>query len=105
MFKILKYLRARNWQLALIALLLIASQVWLDLKLPEYMGVITQLVQTPGTTPGQVWSTGIAMLLCALGSLVSGILIGYFMAIISTSFSMRLRERLFDKTFLSQRRK
>ena len=98
MFKIFKYLRARDLWLVLAGLALIVCQVWLDLKLPEYMGGITKLVETEGSDIGQIWAAGGSMLLCAFGSLTAAVLVGFFMAKIAASFSMRLREKLFDKT-------
>ena len=35
-----KYLRRRDWLAVLAALALIAGQVWLDLRLPEYLSLI-----------------------------------------------------------------
>ena len=47
MIKILKYLRPKEWAQAFVSLGFIICQVWLDLKLPDYMSEITRLVQTP----------------------------------------------------------
>lgn len=97
MIKILKYLKTKEWLQALICLILIIIQVWLDLKLPEYMSKITMLVQTPGSEMKDIWISGGYMLLCALGSLVSAVIVGYFAARIAASFSQRLRSHLFSK--------
>ena len=97
MVKIFRYLKPREWLQALCSLLFIVAQVWLDLKLPDYMSKITRLVQTPGSEMREIWSAGGYMLLCALGSLVGAIIVGYFAARISASFSQRLRSMLFSK--------
>ncbi len=76
---------------------LIVAQVWLDLKMPDYMSAITKLVQTEGSEMSEILKNGGYMMLCALGSLASAIVVGYFVAGISASLSMRIRKKLFDK--------
>lgn len=97
MFKILKRLNKKEWLQVLISILFIVAQVWLDLKLPDYMSEITRLTQTPGSEISQIWKAGGKMLLCALGSFASAITVGYFAARIAASFSKRLRSMLFSK--------
>lgn len=80
------------------SVIFIVSQVWLDLELPDYMSSITTLVQTPGSTIGQILEQGAYMLLCALGSLISSICVGFFAARIAASFSRNLRGKVFEKT-------
>ena len=80
-----------------ISLIFIVMQVWLDLKMPEYMQEITKLVQTPGSEMKDIWIAGGFMLLCALGSLIGAIIVGFFAARIAASFSQRLRSMLFNK--------
>ena len=92
-----KYLRRRDWLAVFAALALIAGQVWLDLRLPEYMAQITRLLETPGSTMGQILEAGGWMLLCALGSLVSSIAVGYLAARLAAGFSMHLREGIYDR--------
>lgn len=97
MFKILKRLNLMEWLQAGISLLFIIAQVWLDLKLPDYMSKITQLTQTPGSEMSEIWKAGGYMLLCALGSFVAAMIVGFFAARIGASFSQRLRSQLFNK--------
>ncbi|MDR1992060.1 MAG: ABC transporter ATP-binding protein/permease [Nitrososphaerota archaeon] len=97
MLKILKYLKSTEWLLIGIILVFIVSQVWLDLKLPDYMAEITTLVQTPGSAMSEIWIAGGYMVLCALGSLGAAIIVGYFASRIGASFSQRLRSLLFNK--------
>jgi ATP-binding cassette subfamily B protein len=97
MLKILKYLKLREWLLVLISVGFIVSQVYLDLKIPDYMAEITIYVQTPGSTVGQIWETGIYMLLCALGSLVSSIIVGFLAARVAATLSRRLRALQFQR--------
>lgn len=72
-------------------------QVWLDLKMPDYMSEITILVQTEGSKMSDILLNGGYMLACALGSLISAIIVGYLASNISASFSMRVRKKIFDK--------
>jgi len=97
MFRLLKRLKAVEWLQALVSLVFIVAQVWLDLKLPDYMSEITRLTQTPGSAIADIWLAGGKMLLCALGSVFSAIIVGYFAARIAASFSQRLRSQLFSK--------
>jgi len=97
MLKIFKYLKRREWTQVFISLVFIVAQVWLDLKLPDFMAQITILVQTPGSNISGIWIAGGYMLLCAFGSFTTAFIIGFFAARIGSSFSRRLRSMLFNK--------
>ncbi|MDR0490163.1 MAG: ABC transporter ATP-binding protein/permease [Oscillospiraceae bacterium] len=97
MFKILKYFKPSEWLMVLVGLVFVVAQVWLDLRLPDYMMEITTLVQTPGSTMADVWNTGAYMLMCAFGSVATAVIVGFFAARIGASFSQRLRSMLFGK--------
>lgn len=97
MFKLLKNLRKKDILYAIICALLVVLQVWLELKMPDYMSNITQLVQTKGASMSDILRQGGYMLLCAFGSLVSAVIIGYFSSLVASSFSYRTREKVFKK--------
>ena len=97
MIKILKNLRKKDIFLILISTLLILVQVYLDLKLPDYMSTITSLVKTSNSKMNDILINGCYMLLCGLGSLISAIIVGYLVALISSNFSKNLRSKLFRK--------
>ena len=97
MLKIFKYLKAREWLMCGVSLIFIVAQVWLDLEIPEFMEEVTTLTQTPGSAMSDIWRLGCFMLLCALGSIATAIIVGYFAAQISASYSQRLRSLLFNK--------
>ncbi|WP_033165695.1 ABC transporter ATP-binding protein [Clostridium sp. KNHs205] len=97
MIKILKYFKKTEWLQVALCLVFVIGQVWLDLKLPDYMSEITMLVQTEGSAMSDIWSAGGYMLLCALGSLVASIIIGYFAARLAATLSYRLRMGLYNK--------
>lgn len=97
MFKLLKNLRKREWLFVFFVFILTMAQVWLELKMPDYMSEITKLVQTEESTMSDILKNGGYMTACAFGSLVVAIIIGYFTSIISSNFSMNIRKKLFDK--------
>lgn len=97
MTKLLRYMKGREWLFFLVSLVFIISQVWLDLKLPDYMSEITTLVKTEGSAMADIWASGGKMLLCSLGSLASSIIVCYLASSIAASFSRRLRTAMFDK--------
>ena len=97
MIKILKNLTKRDIILIIISIILMIAQIFLELKLPDYMSNITILVQTEGTKISEILLNGSKMLLCAGGSLISAIIVGYLMAVMSSNFSRNLRTKLFKK--------
>ena len=97
MLKLLKNLNKKDWIYAFICAVLVICEVWLELKMPDYMSNITQLVQTRGAAITDILEQGGYMLLCAFGSLICAIIVGYFVANIASSFSMKTRKKLFNK--------
>lgn len=97
MFKLLKKLRKKDLLLILVCAGLIVFQVWLDLKLPDYMSEITQLVQTEGNTMAEILTAGGKMLLCAFGSLAAAVIVGFFASYIAATFSKIIRKDIFEK--------
>lgn len=77
MLKLLRYLDKRQRGQALLTLVFVVLQVWLDLTLPDYMATITSLAETPGSTMGQILVQGGYMMLCAAGSLVCNVICVY----------------------------
>ena len=97
MLKLLKTFKKKEWLLAIISFLLIFFQVWLELKMPDYMSKITQLVQTDVSSMKAILENGGYMLVCAFGSLIAAIIVGYLISIISATFSKRTRKMIFTK--------
>ena len=97
MIKMLKSFRIKDYILIIICALLVIAQVWLELKMPDYMSSITVLIQTSGSTLSEILKQGILMLACAFGSLISSIIVGFLAANLSASFSKNIRKRIFDK--------
>ncbi len=97
MLKLLKNFKKKEWILAVVCLILIFVQVWLELKMPDYMTEITKLVQTEGSKMSAILKNGGYMLACAFGSFIAAIITGYITSIISSTFSMNIREKIFHK--------
>ncbi len=97
MFKLLKSFRKKEWLITIVSVCLIVMQVWLELKMPDYMSKVTILVQTEGSKMSDILINGGYMLLCAFGSLVGAVIVGYLIALLSAGFSKKLRGKLFRK--------
>lgn len=97
MIKIFKYLNKKQVLQIFLSLIFIVASVYLDLKIPDYMAKITIYVETPGHSVREIIGEGKWMILCAFGSLLSSIIVGYLSAVISSSFSRDIRSRIFKK--------
>lgn len=97
MLKLLRYLKRKEWLFFLLSLVFIAAQVWLDLKLPDYMSEITKLVETEGSAMNDIWTAGGMMLLCSFGSLASSVAVCFLASNIAAGFSKRLRSAMYYK--------
>ena len=97
MGKLFKNLRKKEIIGIIIALCLIVVQVWLELTMPDYMSEITRLVQTEGSLMKDIIKEGALMLGCALGSLISSVIVCYLAANIASSFATTIRMKIFRK--------
>ncbi len=97
MVKLLRNLRWKESLLALLCVVFIFVQVYLELKIPDYMSEITGLLTTQTDAMSQILSAGGKMLLCALGSLISAVIVAVGIARIASSFGANLRLKLFDR--------
>lgn len=97
MAKIFKNFGKKEWILACISLAFVVVQVWLDLKLPDYMKEITALVTVEGSKMNDILAAGGKMLLCAFGSLLSAVFVAICASRIASNFSATIRGKLFDK--------
>ena len=97
MLRLFKNFNKKDIIFIIICISLIVFQVYLDLKLPDYMSSITRLVQTEGSKISDIVKQGIYMMLCAFGSLATACFVGYYSANIASSFSKNLRKKIFSK--------
>jgi len=98
MLKIMKHINRRQWFYVAVSLVFIVIQVWLDLKLPDYMSEITTLVETPGSSMADILTQGEGMLLCALGSMAAAMIVGYLAAKVAAGLAQTLRGKVYDAT-------
>lgn len=98
MIRIFKYFKLKETLFIGISLAFIVFQVWLDLKLPDYMSQITRLVETPGSEMKDILIQGGYMLLCALGSMAAAMVVGFFAARVAAGLSKTLRGKVYDQT-------
>ena len=97
MGKLFKNLTKKEIIYALVCIALVSVHVWLELKVPDYMSAITQLVQTEGSKMSEILTQGGYMIACAFASLVCSIVVGYFAARVASSFSATIRKKIFEK--------
>ncbi len=97
MLKLLKRMTKREYSMVCASFIFIVAQVWLDLKMPDYMSTITTLVQTPGSEMSDILLNGGYMLLCAVGSMIAAMITGYLAARVAAGLSKTVREKVFKK--------
>ncbi|SFR61115.1 ATP-binding cassette, subfamily B [Streptococcus equinus] len=100
MLKIFKRLTAKEIIMMIIAVLFVCLNVFLDLKIPDYMSDITSLLSTQGTKAKDIFAwnldaPGMRMVLLSLGSFAASVVVGFLAARIAASFSTRLRDDIF----------
>ena len=97
MLKLFKKFSKKDVLFIIISIIMIVTQVYLDLKTPDYMSEITQLVKTEGSQMADIWKNGRMMLVCSLGSLILTVITGYLVADVAANFSKRIRKEIFEK--------
>lgn len=97
MLKMLKKLSWKEWIMVAISVIFIAGQVWLDLKLPEFMSEITTLLTTGSSDMGAIWRNGGFMLACAIGSALLSVVVGFFAARIAAKLGLVLRSSIYSQ--------
>ena len=100
MLKILKRLTAKEVIMLIFAVLFVCLNVYLELKIPDYMSNITTLLSAEGTKAKDIFAwnldaPGMRMVLLSLGSFAASVVVGFLAARIAASFSTRLRDDIF----------
>ncbi len=94
MLKLIKNMRRKEKEMALLCLVLVVVQIYFDLRLPDYMTELTMLIKTSGTT-ADIAAVGLKMLGCTAASAVLAIACGFLAAKTASGFSFAVREKLF----------
>lgn len=97
MLKLLKNLQKRDLLFIIISTGFIVLQVWLELKIPEYMQTIVSLIISAENSMNEILHNGGLMLVCAVASAISSVIVGFFSARIATNLARRLRGKVFNK--------
>lgn len=105
MIKLIRNFKNQEGLLAVLAIVFIITQVWLELTMPDYMSEITMLIQTEGSKMSEILTAGGMMLLCALGSLAASAIIAICASKIAANFGGTLRKNFFPRRSLFQWKK
>ena len=97
MIKLFHNFEKKDYLFFLIVIFLVVFSVFLDLRTPEYMSEITKLVQTEDSTMKEILNAGSHMLVCAIGSLICTICVGFFTSLLAARFSRNTRRKIFYK--------
>ncbi len=100
---ILRYLNPKQWVLVCVCAVCIGFQVYLDLRIPEYMNAMTDAI-LDGTAKELMWNYGLGMAGCAFLSLGVSLVAGFIAAYITSQLCREIRKRQFEKvqTFSSE---
>ena len=96
MIKIMKKMSRWEASLLLCNALLVLAQVWMDMRIPDYMSTITRLVETEGSDMNEIWVAGFRMLACAIASMFITFGSGFVSSYFAATFSKNLRSKIFD---------
>jgi len=97
MLKVFKFFSKKQIAFICVSLAFIVFQVYLDLKVPDYLTKIMTLVQLNSDT-SDVLEQGVYMILVSVLSMVISIVVGYFAANVAAGLSRTLRREIFSKT-------
>ncbi len=93
---IIRYFTWKEWGFTALCVVFVILQAYLDLRIPEYMTVITDAIMG-NEDPSVITGYGAEMILCSVLSIIASLL-GTMMAVrAATSLCYLLREKLFDK--------
>lgn len=93
MLRVFRGMGWRDWLLMLVCTAFIVLQVYLDLKLPDYMSEITKLVETDGSKMSDVLTAGGKMLGVSAGSMACAVVSSLIAAVVAAGVSRDLRSR------------
>lgn len=96
MIRIFRNLTKKEICLACFSVVFVIAQVWLELKLPDYMRDITALITTEDSAMNSILKAGGKMLLCAFGSLLVTVFVCMIASRIASNFSANIRSKLFN---------
>ena len=97
MKKLAKRITGKEWGMILLTVLFTCFSVYLELEVPTYISEITELIGTPGTELGQLWSPATKMMGLSLLSCLSSVTVGFFASRVAASYTTHLRRDIFNR--------
>ena len=97
MKKLAKRITGKEWGMILITVLFTCCSVYLELEVPTYVSKITELLVTPGTELGDLWSPATKMMGLSFLAFLSSVTVGFFAARVAASYTAHLRSDIFNR--------
>lgn len=97
MKKLAKRITGKEWGMILLTVLFTCFSVYLELEVPTYISEITELIGTPDTDMGALWSPAIKMIGLSLLAFLSSVTVGFFAARVVASYTTHLRSDIFHR--------
>ena len=97
MKKLAKRITGKEWGMILLTILFTCFSVYLELEVPTYISEITELIGTPGTELGQLWSPAAKMMGLSLLAFLSSVTVGFFASRVAASYTTHLRRDIFNR--------
>ncbi len=95
MFKLFKNIRKKELILSIVCAILVVIQVYFDLKLPDFMTELSNLIQKEGEIAA-ITEIGIKMIICTIISAVLAIICGFISAYVAAGLSFVIRKKVFN---------
>lgn len=97
MKKLAKRITGKEWGMILITVLFTCCSVYLELEVPTYVSKITELLGTPGTELGDLWSPATKMMGLSFLAFLSSVTVGFFASRVAASYTAHLRSDIFNR--------
>ena len=97
MKKLAKRITGKEWGMILLTILFTCCSVYLELEVPTYISEITELLGTPGTELGDLWSPAVKMMGLSLLAFLSSVIVGFFASRVAASYTTHLRSDIFNR--------
>lgn len=97
MKKLAKRITGKEWGMILITVLFTCCSVYLELEVPTYVSKITELLGTPGTELGDLWSPATKMMGLSFLAFLSSVTVGFFASRVAASYTTHLRSDIFNR--------
>ena len=97
MKKLAKRITGKEWGMIILTILFTCFSVYLELEVPTYISEITELIGTPGTELGQLWSPATKMMGLSLLAFLSSVTVGFFASRVAASYTTHLRRDIFNR--------